>query len=94
MLWLQERVAAKHLRVVESGNGIKSCRHLDAKIGQAEPHAKTVDKKPRGVKKLKKVEFAVERMETSDATNEPNDEVAMIKNESNDATFRWLHTMD
>ena len=45
MLWPQERVAAKHLRVVESGNGIKSCRHLDAKIGETEPHAKTVDKK-------------------------------------------------
>ena len=96
MLWLQERVAAKHLRVVESGNGIKACRHLDAKSGKTELHAKTVDKKPKEVKKLKKVKFAVEAMETSDATikNEPNDEVAMIKNESNDATLRWLHTMD
>ena len=93
MLWLQERVAAKHLRVVESGNGIKACRHLDAKSGKTELHAKTVDKKPKEVKKLKKVN---EAMVTSDATikNEPNDEVAMIKNESNDATLRWLHTMD
>ena len=96
MLWLQERVAAKHLRVVESGNGIKSCRHLDAKIGQTEPHAKTVDKKPTDFKKLKKVTFAVEAMETSDATikNEPNDEVAEIKDESKDAKLRWVHTMD
>ena len=68
MLWLQERVAAKHLRVVESGNGIKVCRHVDAKSGKTELHAKTVDKNITEVKKLKKVEFAVERMETSDTT--------------------------
>ena len=47
MLWLQERVAAKTLASCESGNGVKSCRHLDAKIGQTEPHAETVDKKPK-----------------------------------------------
>ena len=96
MLWLQERVAAKHLRVVESGNGIKSCRHLDAQIGRTEPHAKTVDKTPTEFKGLKKVKFAVEAMETSDATikNEPNDEVTKIKNESKDAKLRWMHTMD
>ena len=96
MLWLQERLAAKHLRDVKVATGIKSCRHLDTKIGQTKPHAKTVDKKPREVKKLKKVKFAVEAMETSDATlkNEPNDEVAEIKNESKDAKLRWMHTMD
>ena len=40
-----------------------------------------MDKNITEVKKLKKVEFAVEAMETSDATikNEPNDEVAKIK---------------
>ena len=88
--------SSKTLAGCESGNGIKSCIHLDAKIGQTKPHAKTVDKKSREVKKLKKVEFAAEAMVTSDATikNEPNDEVAMIKNESNDATLRWVHTMD
>ena len=88
--------SSKTLASCESGNGIKSCRHLDAKIGQTKPHAKTVDKKPREVKKLKKVEFAAERMETSDATikNEPNDEVAEIKNESKDAKRRWVHTVD
>ena len=55
-----------------------------------------LDKKPREVKKLKKVKFAVEAMETSDATlkNEPNDEVGEIKNESKDAKLRWMHTMD
>ena len=85
--------SSKTLASCESGNGIKSCRHLDAKIGQTEPHAKTVDKNITEVKKLKNVN---EAMVTSDATikNEPNDEVAMIKNESNDATLRWVHTMD
>ena len=88
--------SSKTLANCESGNGIRSCRHLDAKSGQTEHHAKTVDKKPREVKKLKKVEFAVEAMETSDATikNEPNDDVAMIKNQSKDAKLRWMHTMD
>ena len=78
MLWLQERVGAKHLRVV--------------KVATGEHHAKTVDKKPREFKKLKKVN---EAMVTSDATikNEPNGEVAMVKNESNDATLRWMHTI-
>ena len=56
--------SSKTLASCESGNGIKACRHGDAKIGQTEPHAKTVDKKPKEVKKLKKVKFAVERVET------------------------------
>ena len=88
--------SSKTLAGCESGNGIESCRHLDTKIGQTKPHAKTVDKKPREVKKLKKVKFAVEAMDTSDATikNEPNDEVATVKNQSNDAKLRWMHTMD
>ena len=88
--------SSKTLASCESGNGIKSCRHVDAKIGQTEPHAKTVDKKPTEVKKLKKVKFAVEAMETSDATTkiEPNDEVAEIKNEAKNAKLRWMHTMD
>ena len=84
MLWRQERVAAKHLRVVKVAN-------------ESNPaDAKTVDKKPTEFKKLKKIKFAVERMETSDARikNEPNDEVAEIKNESKDAKLRWMHTMD
>ena len=110
MLWLQERVPVKHLRVVKSGSGTKSCRHVGkkalgrskveefcAEIGQTEPHAKTVDKKPKDVKKLEKVNFEVEAMETNGAKieNEPSDaEVAKIKNESKDAKLRWMHTMD
>ena len=57
--------SSETLASCESGNGIKSCRHLDAKIGH---HARTVDENIMEVKKLKKVEFAVEAMETSDAT--------------------------
>ena len=56
-----------------------------AKIGQSEPHAKTLDKKLKKVKKLEKVKFAVEAMETNDAK---------IKNESKDAKLRWIHTWD
>ena len=54
-------------------------------LGQTEHHAKMVDKKPKEVKKFKKVEFAVEAMETNNVT---------IKNESKDAKLRWMHTMD
>ena len=56
-----------------------------AETGQTEPHAKTVDKKPKEVKKLKKVKFAVEAMETNGVTikNKSKDaRVAKIKNES------------
>ena len=42
-----------------------------AEIGQTEPHAKTVDKKPKEVKKLN-VKFAVDAMETNDATIKTN----------------------
>ena len=68
-----------------------------AEIGQTEPHAETVDNKPKEVKKLKKVKFAVEAMETNDVTvkNELKDSrVAKIENESKDAKLRWMHTTD
>ena len=78
ILWLQERVAAKHLRVVrvakESNPGDTLATALGrsnfdafcAETGQTEPHAKTVDKKPKEVKKLKKVKFAVEAMDQAE----------------------------
>ena len=55
-----------------------------------------LDKKPTEFKKFKKVKFALEVMETSDARikNEPNDEVAKIKNESEDAKLRRMHTVE
>ena len=80
-----------------------------AETGQTEPHAKTVDKKPKEVKKLKTVKFAVETMRTSDETiknkfkdssiatikNKLKDSgVAKIENESKDAQLRWMHTVD
>ena len=82
--------SSKTLASCESGNGVKPRRHATkalerskveefcAEIGQREPHAKTVDKKPKEVQKLKKVKSAVEAMK-----NEPCD--AKIKNESKDA---------
>ena len=88
--------SSKTLASCESGNGTKSCRHVGkkalgrskveefcAEIGETEPDAKTVDKKPKDVKKLKNVKFEVEAMEPNDAKieNEPSDaEVAKIKN--------------
>ena len=89
MQWLQERVAAKHLGVVKLATesnladmltkalGRWKVEEFCAEIGQTEAHAKTVDKKPKEVKKLKRVKFAVEAMEI-----EPN--AAKIKNEPKD----------
>ena len=72
MLWPQERVAAKHLRdakvatesipadMLANALGRSKVEEFCAEIGQTEPHAKTVDKKSKEVKKLKKVKFAVD----------------------------------
>ena len=79
------KCSSKTLASCESGKRIKSYGHLDAKSGETKPHAKTVRQETQEVKKLKKIKFAVERMETSDAR---------IKNESKDAKLRWMHTMD
>ena len=109
MLWLQERVAAKHVRVVKVATepndmltkalGRSKVEEFCAEIRQTEPHAKTVDKKPKEAKKLNKVKFAVEAMEVepNDAKikNEPKDaKFAKIKNESKDAKWRWMHAVD
>ena len=76
MLWLQERVAAKHLRVVKVATesnpadmltktlGRSKVEEFCAEIGQTEPRAETVDKESKGAKKPKEVKFAVETMET------------------------------
>ena len=72
MLWLQERVTAKHLRVVKVATesnlahmltkalGRSKVEEFCAEIGQTEPRAKTVDKESKGAKKPKEVKFAVE----------------------------------
>ena len=75
MLWLQERVAAKHLRVVKLASESNSADMLTkalgrskiaefcAEIGQTELCAETLDKESKGVKKTKEVKFAVEAIE-------------------------------
>ena len=75
MLWLQERVAAKHLRVVKvasesnptdmltKSRARSKIEEFCAEIGQTEPCAETLDKESKGVKKTKEVKFAVEAIE-------------------------------
>ena len=78
MLRLQERVAAKHLRVVEVASesnpadmltkalGRSKIEEFCAEIGQTEPCAETFDKESKGVKKTNEVNFAVEAVEMDD----------------------------
>ena len=87
MLWLQERVAAKHLRVVKVASqsnpadmltkalGRSKIEEFCAEIGQTEPCAGTLDKESKGVKKTKEVKFAVEAIEMDE----------MVKNRFKDA---------
>ena len=75
MLWLQERVAAKHLRIMKVASesdpadmltkalGRLKIEEFCAEIGQTEPCAETLDKEFKGVKKLKEVKFAVQAIE-------------------------------
>ena len=67
MLWLQERAAANHLRVVKVASesnpadmwtktlGRSKVEEFCAEIGQTEPRAERVDKESKGVKKTKEV---------------------------------------
>ena len=105
MLWLQERVAAKHLRVALGRSKIEE---FCAEIGQTEPCAETLDNEFRGVKKTKEVKFAVEAVEMDEtvknrlkdariarAKNKLKDaRIAKIKNESKVEKLRWIHTVD
>ena len=100
MLWLQERVAAKHLRVAkvatESNPADMLMKALDKpkmvefceEIGQTEPHAKTVDKTPKEAKRPKTVKFAVDTNDEMTQNKLKDSRVAMIKNESKDAKLR------
>ena len=120
MLWLQERVAAKHSRVVKVASesnpadmltkafGRSKIEEFCAEIGQTEPHAETLDKESKGVKKPNKVKFAVEATEMDEtvknrfkdariarAKNKLKDaRIAKIKNESKVEKLRWIHTME
>ena len=99
MLWLQERVAAKHLRVVKVASesnpadmltktlGISKVEEFCAEIGQTEPRAETLDKEFIGVKKPKGVNFSVEAIEMDETVkNKFKDaRIARAKNNLKDA---------
>ena len=80
MLWLQERVAAKHLRIMKVASesnladmltkalGRSKIEEFCAEIGQTEPCAETLDGEFKGVKKSKEVKFAVEAIEMDEAS--------------------------
>ena len=79
MQGLQERVAAKHLRVVKAASesnladiltkalGRSKIEEFCAEIGQTEPCAETLDKESKGNKKTKKVKFSVEAIEMDES---------------------------
>ena len=82
MPWLQERVAAQHLRVVKVASesnppdmlnkafGRSKIEEFCADIGQTEPCGETLDKESKGVKKTKEVKFAVEAIEMDETGQE------------------------
>ena len=99
MLWLQERVAAKHLRVVKVASesnpadmltkalGRSKIEEFCAEIGQTEPCAETLDKESKGVKKTKEVQIAVEAIEMDETVKNrfKNARNARAKNKLKDA---------
>ena len=99
MLWLQERVAAKHLRVVKVASelnladmltkalGRSNIEKFCAEIGQTEPCAETLDKEFKGVKKTKEVKFAVEAIEMDETVKNrfKDARIARAKNKFKDA---------
>ena len=97
MLWPQERVAANHLRVVKvatesnpavmltKAHGRSKMEEFCEEIGQTEPHAKTVDKKPKDAKKSKTVNFAFDTNDEMIQNKLKDSRIAKIKNETKDA---------
>ena len=99
MLWPEERVAAKHLRVVKVATesnpadmltktlGRSKVEEFCAEIGQTEPRAETVDQESKGAKKPKEVKFAVEMMEMNETVknNLKDARISKIKNKLRDA---------
>ena len=99
MLWLQERVAAKHLRVVKVASesnpadmltkalGRSKIEEFCVEIGQTEPCAETLDKESKGVKKTKEVNFAVEAIEIDETVKSrfKDARLARAKNKLKDA---------
>ena len=97
ILWLQERVAAIHLRVVKVASesnpadmltkalGKSKVEEFCAEIGQTEPRAETLEKEYKGVKKPKEVKFAVEAIEMDETVKFKNARIARAKNKLKDA---------
>ena len=99
MLRLQERVAAKHLRVVKVASesnladmltkafGRSKIEDFCAEIGQTERCTETLDKESKGVKKTKEVKFAVEAIEMDDSVKNrfKDASIARAKNKFKDA---------
>ena len=97
--WLQERVAAKRLRVVKVASesnpadmltkalGRSKIEKFCAEIGQTEPCAETLDKESKEVKKTKEVKFAVEAIEMDETVKNrfKDARMARAKNELKDA---------
>ena len=108
MLWLQERVAAKHLRAVKVASesypadmltkalGRSKIEEFCAEFGQTELCTETLDKESKGVKKTEKVKFAVEAIEMDETVKNrfKDPRIAKIKNESKVEKLQWMHTMD
>ena len=92
MLWLQERVAAKHLRFVKVATdsnpadmltktlGRSKVEEFCTEIGQTETRAETADKESKGAKKPKEVKFAVETMEMNVKNLKDRESVEGCKN--------------
>ena len=99
MLWLQERVAAKHLRVVKVASESNPADMLSKALGgskiekfcveirQTEPCAETVDKESKGVEKTEEVKFAVEAIDMDETVKNrfKDARVARAKNKLKDA---------
>ena len=106
MSWLQDRVAAKHFRAVKVAKesnpadmvtkvlARSKMEEFCEEIGQTEPHAKTVDKKPKEAKKPKTVKFAIDTNDEMMQNKLLDSRIAKIKNETKDAKLRWMHTVD
>ena len=96
----------KHLRVVKVATesnpadmltkalGRSKMEEFCEEIGQTEPRAKTVDKKPKEAKRAKTVKFAVDTNDGMIQNKLKDSRIAKIKNETKDAKLRWMCTVD
>ncbi len=97
MLWLQDSVAAKHLRfekvatepnladMLTKAFGRSKMEEFCVEVGQTELHAKTVDKKSKEAEKPKTVKFAAGTNDETIQNKLKDSRIAKINNESKDA---------